>query len=269
MKGLKEKLDLFTELSEEEKDKVLDKFMPTLALVDYEELERSLAYLRTQQVYITKAREIKVLAEENFAKKFDIMHEVNATDLYSMEPVYLIRDALDLFKKIKYCVQTGHSYRNEDGTYKSFLFDEGEWGREFSEPEKIENVEVKPINVTLEKEEDKSRYEQVMSEATKDIDTLQTKIDNFEAIRNNIESQTREETTTRDAMQSELGLDDLDNSLNMNYGTPLDYGTNGYNPNGGASYTPLNNDSNGLDDMFSFADIPVDEYDLDNRRGGR
>ncbi len=263
--GLKEKLDLFKELSEEEREKVIDKFMPTLALVSYEELERALNYLRTQNVFITRAREVKVMAEENFAKKFDIMHEVNATDLYSMEPVYLIRDALDLFKKIKYCLQTGHSYRNPDGTYKSFLFDEGEWGREFSEPEEVVEAKVEPVSVTVEAPEDVKRYEEVMHEANRDIDELETRINSFEEIKNNIESQTREELNTRDAMQSELGLNELDN-LNVDYGTPLE---GSYNPNAENSYTPLSSDDNSLDDMFSFADIPVDEYDLDKGRGGR
>ncbi len=264
--GLKEKLDLFKELSEEEREKVIDKFMPTLALVSYEELERALNYLRTQNVFITHAREIKVMAEENFAKKFDIMHEVNATDLYSMEPVYLIRDALDLFKKIKYCLQTGHSYRNPDGTYKSFLFDEGEWGKEFSEPkEEVVEAKVEPVSVPLEEPEDIKRYDEVVNEANKDIDTLEAKINSFEEIKNNIESQTREELNTRDAMQDELGLNELDN-LNVDFSTPIE---GSYNPEAQNSYTPLNSDDNGLDDMFSFADIPVDEYDLDNGRGGR
>ncbi len=224
-KGLKDKLDLFTDLSEEERAKVEDKFMPSLAYVDYDELKRSLDFLRSQSVYITKAREVKVMTLENFAKQFDILHEVNATDLYSQNPEALIWDALDLFKKIKYCIQTKHEYRNPDGTYKSFLFDTKEWGKEFSEEVEevkteespVVSAEVSPASVTLEEPKDIERYDDFMN-TSDDLKDLDSRIERYQDIKSNLEEIDKfnfgpENPTgdyTRESMQDELGLNAFD-----------------------------------------------------------
>lgn len=225
-KSLKDKLDLFTDLSEEERAKVEDKFMPALAYVDYDELQRSLDFLRTQNVYITKAREIKVMTLENFTKKFDILNEVNATDLYSQNPEGLMWDALDLFKKIKYCIQTKHEYKNPDGTYKNFLFDTKEWGKEFSqatEEVKVEespviNAEVNPLNVTIDTPSDIQRYNDVMS-ASDDLKDIDSGIERYKDIKSNLDDvagfsfgpENSETDYTRQSMQDELGLNAFDN----------------------------------------------------------
>ncbi len=266
-KSLKDKLDLFTDLNEEERAKVEDKFMPSLAYIDYDELERSLDYLRTQNVYITKAREVKVMTLENFAKKFDILNEVNATDIYSQNPEALMWDALDLFKKIKYCIQTKHEYKNPDGTYKNFLFDTKEWGQEFSQAteevkveEPIVSAEVDPLNVTLESPEDVRRYNDVMN-ASNDLDNI---ISHYEDVKSNIAGATIEPPLTseepdinypsyvgenhnvdytRQTMQDELGLNAFDNM------------------------TMDTLDSSNNDEFVSFNDLMPDEFMVNSGRG--
>ncbi len=268
-KSLKEKLDLFKDLSEEEREKVENKFMPSLAYVNYDELEKGLAFLKSQNVYITKAREVKVMTLENFAQKFDILREVNATDLYSQNPEALIWDALDLFKKIKYCLQSKHEYKNPDGTYKSFLFNAKEWGEEFSlsnigEEEKIEEqpvrVEVNPVNVTLENPDDIKKYNEVMAEASRDFEDIGSRIERYDAIKENLEKERQlDEGYNRASMQSELGLDALD-SMTDNYSESLNYNSSMYGMENN-SYTPL--DNNG--EMYSFNDIPLEQFEVNGR----
>ena len=130
---LGDKLDLLS-LSPEERKKAEEKFLATLALVSYGDLKEVVRYLESKNVFITRAREIKVLGntKEEIAKKFSILEEIHETDIYVQDPNRISHNVIDIYKKIKYCNQAGIKYRNEDGTYKNFLFNEVAWQAEFS-----------------------------------------------------------------------------------------------------------------------------------------
>lgn len=140
--ALNRKLSLLS-LSKEEQVKAENKFLASLALVDEDEIKDIVDYLNTQGVSITKARELKVVAnsKEELAKKFSILSELHETNIYIQDPSQLNRNVIDIYKKIKYCMQIGKSYVREDGTYEPFLFSEVAWQKEMSKEVKQEVVE--------------------------------------------------------------------------------------------------------------------------------
>lgn len=146
---LLEKLSLLN-LSEEEKSKATEKFIIPLSLVSDDELRDLLSYLVTEGVTITKAREIKALcnSKDEISKKFSIMGEIHETELYKQDPLMLNKNVIDIYKKIKYCMQIGKPYRKEDGSYEPFLFSESAWQQEVSS-EPVVNVE-SDDNISLE-----------------------------------------------------------------------------------------------------------------------
>lgn len=130
---LKDKLDLLS-LSEEERSKAESKYLVTFALISSGDLKAVVQFLESQNVVITRAREIKILAipKEEMVKKFGILAEVHETDIYVQNPSRICCNALDIYKKIKYCKQVGKEYRKPDGKYEDFLFNETAWEKEFS-----------------------------------------------------------------------------------------------------------------------------------------
>ncbi len=132
--GILEKLEML-DLTEEEKEKAKSgKFLVSLALVSDEDFKNSLGALKSAGVRITKARDIKVTtnSSEDISKKFSILGEIHETDLYLQSPGMINRNVIDIYKKIKYCIQLGKAYKREDGTYEPFLFNELLWQKEFS-----------------------------------------------------------------------------------------------------------------------------------------
>ena len=111
-----EKLSLLN-LNEKEEKKAKEKFMATLSLVSENELRERLDFLKSKNVEITKAKEIKVLAipVEELSKKFSILDEIHETDLYISEPSTLSLNVIDIYKKIKYCIQNNIEYKWEVG----------------------------------------------------------------------------------------------------------------------------------------------------------
>lgn len=147
--ALKSKLDLLN-LSEEERIKVQTRFMATLPLVDEKELREELEFLESKGVKITKAREVKVLAEPvaNLVKKFSILGEIHEEDLYVQDPSQIVKNAIDIYKKIQYCKQVGKVYKNEEGKYSNFLFSEKSWNNEINKENEFNQ------DISLETEED-------------------------------------------------------------------------------------------------------------------
>lgn len=131
--ALKEKLDLL-DLSEEERKKAESKFLATLSFVSDSEIREIVDYLNTKGIRITKAREIKILGDSKveIAKKFSILEEIHEEGIYRSNPLLITRNALDIYKKIMYCIQLGKPYKKEDGTYEEFLFSEIEWQKSFN-----------------------------------------------------------------------------------------------------------------------------------------
>ena len=140
--ALEGKLDLLN-LSEKERKKAEGKFLATLALSNTEEIKDIIAYLKAQGVELTKAREIKVLgnSKDEIAKKFNILNEINETEIYIQDPTAINKNVIDIYKRLNYCKQSGVPYKDEDGIYKACLFSEEEFKKEFSKDE-IRDVEV-------------------------------------------------------------------------------------------------------------------------------
>lgn len=111
-----EKLSLLN-LDKKEEIKARQKFLATFSLITEDELKERLEFLRSKNVLITKAKEIKVLAipVEELAKKFSILDEIHETELYVSEPSTLSLNVIDIYKKIKYCIQNNIEYKWEVG----------------------------------------------------------------------------------------------------------------------------------------------------------
>lgn len=215
--ALKAKLDLLS-LSDEERAKAQEKFLATLALVSEDELREVIGYLSSQGVQISRAREIKVLGDTKaeIAKKFSILGEIHEEGIYIQDPTQIPRNAIDIYKKIKYCIQNGRTYKREDGTYEPFLFSEAAWQAEFNRESTIvtEVSAVKPLNDTIVTVEPVVAPELDLGEpvvpvstivedtdhidigeymkATDDVAELEAKTTNFAAIRKELEGQLAE-----------------------------------------------------------------------------
>ena len=112
--NIKAKLDLL-ELSDKERKIATEKFLVTLSIVSYEEMKKILDFLKLKDIHITKAREIKILCNDysEITKNYSIIESINEVDLYKEDPIRLNNNALDIYKKIKYCMQMGMSYYEE------------------------------------------------------------------------------------------------------------------------------------------------------------
>ncbi len=163
--GLIEKLDML-DLKEEEREKAKTKFLATLAIVSDEELRGVVDTLGGEGIRITRAKEIKVLGntKEDISKKFSILDEIHETGIYQQDPSKINLNVIDIYKKIKFCIQSGRPYKKEDGTYEPFLFNELLWQQEFSKEMKPEAPKVEQ---TLVEEAPKNVIEPVMTEAPK------------------------------------------------------------------------------------------------------
>lgn len=143
--GIEDKLSLLRDLKD--KDEVTYKFLSTLALVTYDELKEVVDYLASKNVFITKARYLKVLGvpKNDIVRNFDILEEIHETQIYEQDPSRISNNVIDINKKIKYCIQNGISYKNADGTCKQFLFSEKAWQERMLKETKTEVKEVTPV----------------------------------------------------------------------------------------------------------------------------
>lgn len=236
--ALKDKLALLN-LSEEEKVKAEQKFLATLALVSEDELKDTTGYLNTQGVQITKAKEIKVVAnsKEEIAKKFNILGEIHETAIYKQDPSMINRNVIDVYKKIKYCIQVGKNYKREDGTYEPFLFSEAAWQQEFnressvviedatpSKPLEDNLITVDPviepviveeaIEAVVEPVKDTKHVdikEYMASSPSKDFEELEAKTTNFASIRQELEGQLAELDALKSmSFEDEISFADLE-----------------------------------------------------------
>lgn len=128
-----DKLSLLN-LSEKEEKKAREKFMATLSLISEDEIRDILDLLNSKGIRITKANEIKILAnsKEEILKKFSILEEIHEEDIYKEDPLRINKNVIDIYKKIKYCIQNGIEYKNQDEKgykYNKALFNEQLWAQ--------------------------------------------------------------------------------------------------------------------------------------------
>lgn len=217
---INEKLALLN-LSNEERKKVEDKFLATLSLVSIEELKNVLGLLQENGIYITKAREIKVLGntKEEISKKFSILNELGEISLYKQDPTKINFNVIDVYKKVKYCKQVGISYKKEDGTYEDFLFNEMLWQQKVNMEEvntqsypKVEEEiitmapEVAPVQD--EKYTDINEYMKMDTERVIE----EAKPTTFDVIQNELETQNLEENITK-LNETKTALEDFQKQL--------------------------------------------------------
>lgn len=204
---INEKLELLN-LSKEERKKVEDKFLATLALVSIEELQEIINLLQANGIYITKAREIKVLgnSKEEITKKFSILKELGEVAIYKQDPTKINYNVIDVYKKIQCCKQIGKSYKKEDGTYENFLFNEGLW-----QLATVKQEETIPAFNQVE-EEIVSMTPEVAPVNNDVVEDKYTDIEEYMA--NDKSSEIKEEkTTTFDIIQDELETQNLENNI--------------------------------------------------------
>lgn len=206
-----EKLALLKDLSKEELKKVQEKFLATLALVSIEELKEILTLLAANGIYITKAREIKVLAntKEEILKKFNILKELGEIAIYKQDPTKINFNVIDVYKKVQYCKQIGKTYKKEDGGYENFLFDEVLWQEVSVKSEEAVTPAFTPVEediVTFTPEVAPINFEEpVINKEKMDIQEYMEK----EAKKEELEAQ----TTTFDIIQDELETQNLENEI--------------------------------------------------------
>lgn len=203
---INEKLALLN-LSKEERKKVEDKFLATLALVSIEELQEIINLLQANGIYITKAREIKVLgnSKEEINKKFNILKELGEVAIYKQDPTKINNNVIDVYKKIQCCKQIGKSYKKEDGTYEDFLFNDGLW-----QLATIKQEETIPTFNQVE-EEIVSMTPEVAPVNNDIVEDKYTDIEEYMASDRN--NGVEEKTTTFDIIQDELETQNLENNI--------------------------------------------------------
>lgn len=196
-------------LPQEELKKV-DKFLATLALVTIEELKDILAFLTENGVYLSKVREIKILAntKEELIKKFNIIKELGETSIYKQDPTRINYNVIDVYKKVQYCKQIGKAYKKEDGIYESFLFDESLWQQVANKNEEITPAftPVEEDIVTLEPEIAPLEFREESELEDNHID-----IQEYMATERIKEDEAKE--TTFDIIQDELEAQNLENEI--------------------------------------------------------
>jgi len=212
---INEKLALLKDLPKEELKKVQEKFLATLALVTIEELQEILTLLAENGIYITKAREVKVLAntKEEILKKFNILKELGEITVYKQNPTKINFNVIDVYKKVQYCKQIGKNYKKEDGTYENFLFDEALWQQVTSKVDEVVTPSFTPVEddiVTLTPETAPLNYveetnEPIVENQNMDIQEYIEK----EAQKEEVEAK----TTTFSVIQDELEAQDLESEI--------------------------------------------------------
>lgn len=217
---LREKLDLFN-LSEKERKIAEEKFLVSLALVTDEELKETLKVLKNNDITITKARELKVVvnSSDEINKKISILKELKELNIYINNPNMINHNVIDIYKKIKYCMQVGKQYKKPDGSYEDFIFSESAWQKEFTKEEVKEDyheeelVTVTPPMPPVE-EEKKVTNENVVDikeYLNSDLNEIEAKKNDFATINQELEAQLAELDSLRDFNpDEEISFNDIE-----------------------------------------------------------
>lgn len=200
METLKEKIDLLN-LPEDERKKLEEKFAASLAYVSIDEMKAVVDVLDQKDEKITKAREVKVLTNpaSKIEKNYDFVEEVHEPGIYSEDLNRLNGNGLDKYKRVIYCIQYGIPYKNEDGTYKDFLFKENLFQKEVSG---LAPTTETPSETSLD-----TTLDNVLSEETEPLDVT---VPEVEIPKDEIEAQDEEHEDVNDYMQAAADLDDIE-----------------------------------------------------------
>ena len=190
---LKEKIDLLG-LSEEEREKLEEKFAPSLSYVSIDEMKAVLDVLARKGEKITKAREVKVLTNpaSKIEKNYDFIEEAHEPNIYAGNILLLSCPVVDIFKRINYCRQYNIPYKNEDGTYKEFLFKEGMFQHEVNG---LAPAMTDPVEEMTPLEEN---------------DTINVTVPEVEIENNPTDNEVKEPQDVNDYMQAEADLNDIE-----------------------------------------------------------
>lgn len=209
METIKEKIDLLG-LPEDERVKLEEKFAPSLAYVSIDGMKAVIDVLNRKNEKITKARDVKVLTNpaSKIEKNYEFIEEAHEPDIYVGNIHAHNCQVIDILKRINFCKQYNISYRNEDGTYKDFLFKESLFQKEVKELDStmeasLDNVlpeETEPIDVTVPEVEMTDTYaqagdsehqdiEEYMADAEKELDDIEEATTTFEDIAKRLDEQ--------------------------------------------------------------------------------
>lgn len=196
---MKEKIELITKDFEEKEKKKLEKFMPSLALCSEDELKSIVSFLNKKKVTITKASQIKVIANtlEELQNKFSVVEQAGASRIFAEDPNRLNSNVIDIYKRLTYCKQNNIEFQNEDGTYKEFLFSATLWKNELElnsskkEESKVEELKTEEepkeeiidspsVEEVKEEKEDVDYYEKIRAELEETRKALSTEFLNFD-----------------------------------------------------------------------------------------
>ncbi len=193
---LKEKFELLSGLSDEEKTKLKEKFIATLEYVSVDQIKEVMDILEkiVGKNPITKAKEVKVLTipVADIEKSVSFMREAGEPNIYSENIIWLGYPVVDLYKRINYCRQYNIQYKNEDGTYKEFLFKEGMFQREVNG---LAPAMTDPVEEMTPLEEN---------------DTINVTVPEVEIENNPTDNEVKEPQDVNDYMQAEADLNDIE-----------------------------------------------------------
>lgn len=265
--ALDSKLKLLN-LNDKERKKAEEKFIATLALVSEEDLNKELEFMKNHGVTINKASDIKVLAVpvEEMMKNFSILDEIHETDVYRFAPVALSYNVIDIYKRIKYCIQnsiTYKSYQDGETKYEPAILKESLWRKEILNKK---NNEVESMYENAQ-ESSKDIEEKVNDNEFLDVDD-DAKTTSFEAIKNDI-------STYDDTFQKveDTNFDNLFDTLDINTDSleetqkDAENYVESLNNEASVSKPELEDYKERLDNLLSFDDFSPEEYDLGNGRG--
>ena len=125
--SLIEKMNLFN-FSDKEKEKIYDKFFVAISdnFVSYEDLKNKVNFLSEKGIVVTKAIELMIFALtlDEMSKNISLLEEIGEVDLYREDPRALSYNVIDIYKRIKYCIQNNIEYKhqNENGNFEYELF---------------------------------------------------------------------------------------------------------------------------------------------------
>lgn len=225
-----EKLNLLVDLNERERNIAIKLFLGTIALLDKKEMEDRLNYLRSKNVKIKRANDIKRLAipEDILAKDFGVLKVVNADYIYIADPSLLKIPAMDIYKRINYCIKNNIEYKESNEMYaplKPFIFSEKEWQKKFNKESSMVN-DVTPLvdeeiptlePVFNEPEMEKEPVSEVnafnmpiqnVNEINEDIKSLNNRSSKVEEIADGLRS-LKEQLASLDSL-GEIGFNDIE-----------------------------------------------------------